>query len=126
MPRIPRISGSNLLLAAAAYNAIWGAVAIVAPRRLARLLGFDGRGETIGWRATGVMVLAYAPAYIWAARNPEDARPIVATALFGKSLGATGWLAGWATGRFGTRTAVLTLLNDAIWLPSFARLCLRS
>jgi hypothetical protein len=111
---------SSLLVAAAAYNAIWGLVAIVAPRRLARLLGFDGRGETIGWRATGVMVLAYAPAYVWAAHHPEASRPIVATAIFGKSLGAAGWLAGWLTRRFPTRTAVLTLLNDAIWLPGLA------
>lgn len=115
------IAGGNrafVLVAAAAYNAVWGAIAVLAPRRLARLLGFDGRGETIAWRATGVMVLAYAPAYLWAARHPEAARPIVATALFGKSLGAAGWLVGWLAGRFRTRTAVLTLLNDAIWLPS--------
>jgi hypothetical protein len=110
----------RLLLAAAAYNAAWGLAAIASPRRLARILGFDGRGETIAWRATGVMVLAYAPAYVWAARHREAAGPIVATALFGKSLGAAGWLAGWLTGRFRTRTAVLTLLNDAIWLPGLA------
>ena len=115
-----------VLAAAAAYNASWGLIAIVAPRRLARLLGFDGRGETIGWRATGVLVLAYAPAFLWAARHPEAARPIIATALFGKSLGAAGWVVGWLTGMFGTRTAVLTLLNDAIWLPSLAKLFLRS
>jgi len=109
-----------VLVAAATYNAFWGAIAVLAPRRLARFLGFDGCGETIGWRATGVMVLAYAPAYVWAARHPEAARPIVATAIFGKSLGAAGWLAGWLTGRFRTRTALLTLLNDAIWLPGLA------
>ena len=109
-----------VLVAAAAYNAVWGAIAVFAPRGLARFMGFDGRGETIGWRATGVMVLAYSPAYVWAARHPEAARPIVATALFGKSLGAVGWLAGWMTGRFRTRTALLTLLNDAIWLPGLA------
>ena len=114
-----------VLTAAAAYNAVWGAIAVLAPRRLARFLGFDGHGETIGWRATGVMVLAYAPAYVWAARHPEAARPIVATAFFGKSLGAAGWLAGWLIGRFRTRTAVLTLLNDAIWLPGLAAILRR-
>ena len=106
-----------VLIAAAVYNAVWGAAAVVMSRSLARFLGFDGQGETIGWRATGVMVLAYAPAYVWAARHPGSARPIVATAVFGKSLGAAGWLAGWVTGRFRTRTAFLTLLNDAVWLP---------
>jgi hypothetical protein len=111
---------ARLLFAAAAYNSAWGAIAIVAPRRLARAVGFSGHGETIGWRATGVMVLAYAPAYVWAARNPDVARPIVATAILGKSIGAAGWLAGWLTGRFRTRTAILTLLNDAVWLPGLA------
>ena len=121
MSEIPaQAARGRFLLAAAAYNAVWGAVAIVAPRRLARMSGFDGAGQTIGWQATGVMVLAYAPAYLWAARHPGAVRPIVATALFGKSLGAAGWLAGWLTGRFKTRTAVLTLLNDAIWLPGLA------
>jgi hypothetical protein len=115
-----------VLVAAAFYNGIWGLLAIAAPRRLARILDFDGRGDMIGWRATGVMVLAYAPAYVWAAHHPESAHPIVATALFGKSLGAAGWLAGWVTRRFTTRTAVLTLLNDAIWLPSLAKMCVRS
>jgi hypothetical protein len=119
---LPARPTRRLLLAAAAYNAIWGTLAIVAPSRLARVLGFDGRGETIAWRATGVMVLAYAPAYVWAARHHDAERPIVATALLGKSLGAGGWLAGWLTGRFPTRTAVLTLFNDAIWLPGFASL----
>ena len=126
MKDLERSARRNLLVSAAAYNAIWGLVAIVAPRRLARVLGFDGGGETIGWRATGVMVVAYAPAYVWAARHPEAGRPIIATALLGKSLGAAGWLAGWLTGRFRTRTAVLTLLNDAVWLPSLASMLIRS
>src|SRR5688500_3647883 len=108
---------SRLLVGAAGYNAIWGALAIAIPRRLAAALGFKPGGDFMGWRAAGVMVLAYAPAYLWAARHPAEARPILATALFGKSIGAIGWVAGWLLGRFPRRTALLTLLNDAIWLP---------
>ena len=38
--------GSSLLVAAAVYNAAWGLIAIVAPRRLARLQGFDAQGAS--------------------------------------------------------------------------------
>ena len=115
-----------MLLAAAAYNAIWGAVAIVAPNRLARAVGFSADGDGMGWRAAGVVVLAYAPAYLWAAANPRAAKPIVALAVFGKAIGAVGWFAGLATGRFRKATIVLPLLNDLIWLPGLVRLLRRA
>jgi hypothetical protein len=86
-------------VAAAAYNAAWGLAAIVVPGKLARAFGFADEGAATGWRATGVMVLAYAPAYAWAAAHPREARPILATAAFGKSIGAVGWVAGLMTGR---------------------------
>jgi hypothetical protein len=105
------------LLGAALYNALWGMTAIAAPRQLARTLGFNDPGDGMGWRATGVVVLAYAPAYLWAIAHPREARPILATAIFGKAIGVTGWVVGVATGRFSRRTAALPLLNDAIWIP---------
>ena len=55
---------SRLLGLAAVYNAAWGLIAIAAPARLARALGFDPGGDGMGWRAAGVVVLAYAPAYL--------------------------------------------------------------
>lgn len=113
---------NRFLLAAAAYNAVWGAVACLAPDRLTRWLGFSSLGNSLGWRAAGVMVVAYAPAYLWAAANPRAARPIVATAVFGKSLGALGWVTGVATGRFPRRTILLPLMNDVIWLPGLLHL----
>jgi len=119
-------SPSRYLVAAAAYNAVWGAVAIVAPQRLARAVGASSEGDGMGWRAAGVVVLAYAPAYVWASRHPGSAMPILATAFLGKSIGAVGWLAGLATGRFRRRTIVLPLLNDAIWLPGLAGLLRRA
>jgi hypothetical protein len=113
---------SRLLKAAAAYNAVWGAVAIVAPRHVGRAVGFPDAGDGMGWRAAGVVVLAYAPAYLWAARDPAVARPIVATAILGKSIGALGWIAGFLSGRFPSRTLLLPLLNDVLWLPGLIRL----
>jgi hypothetical protein len=117
--------GRAVLLAAAAYNALWGLTAIAVPRRLARIVGFDDSGDGTGWRAAGVVILAYAPAYVWAARDSTVAPPIVATAILGKSIGALGWLAGLATGRFPRRTLLLPLFNDIVWLPGLARLLAR-
>ena len=81
---------NRLLLGAAAYNLAWGITALAAPRRLAHFIGFGDAGDGMGWRAAGVVVLAYAPAYAWAATHERDARPIVATAIFGKAIGAGG------------------------------------
>jgi small multidrug resistance pump len=118
--------GRRFLVAAGAYNAAWGIAAIGAPARISRAVGFPASGDGMGWRAAGVVVLAYAPAYLWAAARPREARPILATALFGKSIGAVGWFAGLASGRFSRRTVVLPLLNDLIWLPGLVRLLRRA
>lgn len=117
---------NRLLVAAAAYNAAWGIAAILAPRRLARTVGYSPDGDGMGWRAAGVVILAYAPAYLWAAARPKAARPIVATAVLGKSIGALGWLAGLATGRYRRETIVLPLLNDLVWLPGMLRILARA
>jgi len=108
---------SAFLVAAAAYNVSWGLAAIAAPQRLARTLGFIDSGDGMGWRAAGVVVLAYAPAYLWASNYPNEARPILATALLGKVIGVAGWVVGVVTRRFGWRTGLLPVMNDAIWLP---------
>jgi hypothetical protein len=117
----PRSHEGQLLRVAAAYNAGWGLAAIVAPNRLARVLGFEGSGDGMGWRAAGVMVLAYAPAYLWAADHPREGRPLLATAVLGKAIGAVGWIAGLVLGVFRPRTLLLPLMNDLIWLPGLLR-----
>ena len=112
----------TLLKLAAAYNLTWGTTTIISPRRLARVLGFDDAGDGMGWRAAGVVVLAYAPAYFWAADHRREARPVIATATFGKVLGVVGWLVGFVSGRFGPRTIFLPALNDLVWLPGLLRM----
>jgi hypothetical protein len=113
---------SGLLVAAAAYNTAWGAAAVLAPNRLARLLGFTATGDGMGWRAAGVVLLAYAPAYLWAADHPREARPILATAVIGKAIGGAGWIAGALSGRFPVRTLLLPAFNDFVWLPGLLHL----
>ena len=116
------MSGRDLLRAAAVYDAVWGAAAVVAPNRLARVLGFSPAGDGMGWRAAGVVLLAYAPAYLWAADHSREARPILATAAIGKAIGGFGWILGALTGRFPIRTLVLPAFNDFVWLPGLVRL----
>jgi hypothetical protein len=122
-PRAP----SRWLRAAAVYNAVWGGLAMMAPHRLTRMLGLgDGSGasDATGWRAAGVTVAAFAPAYWWAAANPHKARSLVATALLGRSLGLGSCLVGIAAGRIPRAAAVVVLFNDALWLPALVRLAM--
>lgn len=117
-PRAP----SRWLRAAAVYNAIWGALAMIAPHRLTRVLGLGTVSDATGWRAAGVLVAAFAPAYWWAAANPERARPLLGTALLGKALGLGSCLAGIAAGVLPRAALLVVLLNDAVWLPAFVLL----
>jgi hypothetical protein len=117
----PRV-GSRWLRAAAVYNAAWGALAMIAPELLTRMLGLKAGSDATGWRAAGVTVAAFAPAYWWAAANPARARPLLRTALLGKALGVGACLAGIAAGRIPRAAMVVVLFNDAIWLPTLARL----
>ena len=112
----------TLLKLAAAYNFTWGTAAIIAPRHLARVLGLYDAGDGMGWRAAGVVVLAYAPAYFWAADHRREAKPMIATATFGKLLGVVGWIVGFVSGRFGPRTILLPVFNDLVWLPGLLKL----
>jgi hypothetical protein len=122
-PRAP----ARWLRAAAVYNVVWGALAMIAPHRLTRMLGLrDGcdPSDATGWRAAGVTVAAYAPAYWWAAANPAQARPLVRTALLGKALGLGSCLVGIVAGRIPRAAAIVVMFNDALWLPAFARLAM--
>jgi len=116
------MNDGRVLRAAAVYNLAWGTAAVVAPNRLARWLGFSATGDGMGWRAAGVVLLAYAPAYLWAADHRREARPIVATAVLGKAIGGFGWIVGALTGRFPLRTLLLPAINDFVWLPGLLRL----
>jgi len=124
-PRAEQLRGpSRWLRAAAVYNVVWGGLAMIAPDRLTRMLGLGDASDATGWRAAGVTVAAFAPAYWWAASNPARARPLVRTALLGKALGLGSCLAGIAAGRIPRAAVVVVLFNDALWLPAFVRLAM--
>jgi hypothetical protein len=83
---------------------------MAAQERLTRMLGLgDGSGAT-GWRAAGVTIAAFAPAYWWAAAGQGD-RGRRVPRLRGCRQVQRGAI-------------VVVLFNDAVWLPAFARLAL--
>ena len=112
--------------AAAAYNLAWGLVVIVWPVSFFRLIGMPLANEIASWQALGMMVLVYAPAYLWVARDPMRHRHLVVIALLGKLLGPLGFL--WALhGHTLPLLFGLTILtNDCLWWPAFTTFLIRA
>src|SRR5438876_600609 len=112
--------------AAAAYNLAWGLVVIVWPVSFFRLIGMPLANEIASWQALGMMVLVYAPAYWWVARDPMRHRHLVVIALLGKLLGPLGFL--WALhGHTLPLLFGLTILtNDCLWWPAFTTFLIRA
>jgi uncharacterized protein DUF4166 len=112
--------------AAAAYNLAWGLVVIVWPLAFFRLIRMPAPTDIAIWQALGMMVLVYAPAYWWVARDPIAHRHLVVIALLGKILGPFGFL--WALNAhtlpliFG-----LTIVtNDCLWWPAFTAFLIKA
>ena len=104
---------------AAIYNLVWGIVAVAAPEFLFRLIGMSTPADVVMFQALGMMVLIYAPAYWWLARDPVAHRHLVAIAMLGKLLGPLGFL--WAVaGRvLPPSFGLVILINDVLWWPVF-------
>lgn len=111
------------LVAAAGYNLVWGLLVIVDP---AIVLGFVGVPiiDPLAWRVVGMMVLVYAPAYAWAARHVERAKPVVFVGFFGKVCGVAGFLVAVFVGVAPIGLGWIVLFNDAMWLVPFAGILL--
>jgi hypothetical protein len=93
-------------VAAALYNLCCGTVFVLF-------------GASVAWKAVGMFVLVYAPAYWWASRDPERHTHLVAIGLLGKLFGTLGFVWAAATGRLPLVFGVVVLANDLVWLPAF-------
>lgn len=96
------------LRAASIYNVAWGTAVFVAP-------------VDVGWKATAIVLLAYAIGYRYAARDPLRDTHLIVVALIGKTLGPLGFCLGVAVGAAPLSLGLLILGNDLIWCPSFFR-----
>lgn len=104
--------------AAAVYNLVWGTTFVLAAGPVVRTLGV-AHPELTAWRVVGMLVLVYAPAYWWAARNPSQHAHLIAIATLGKILGALGFAWAAASGALPFRFGLTIVTNDLIWLPAF-------
>ncbi len=98
--------------AAAGYNLAWGGIAILWPSLFLRLLRMQPPEALAIWQALGMMVLVYAPAYWWLARDPVRHRHLALVALLGKLLGPLGFLWAVATHLLPISFGVIILAND--------------
>lgn len=107
-------------LAAALYNAAWGALAVAAPRAMLEFVGVPAPTTLALWQVVGMMVLVFAPAYWWASRDPWMHRYLIVIGTVGKVLGVVGFIVAAATGHLPWSFGLVVLTNDLIWLPAFA------
>jgi hypothetical protein len=105
--------------AAAAYNLAWGGIAILWPNLFFHILRIPPPQELVIWQALAMMVLVYAPAYWWLARDPVHHRHLALIGLFGKILGPLGFLWAVAAHALPITFAVIIATNDCVWWPAF-------
>jgi hypothetical protein len=105
--------------AAAAYNLAWGGIAILWPSLFFHVLRIAPPHELVIWQALAMMVLVYAPAYWWLARDPVQHRHLALIGLFGKILGPLGFLWAVAAHALPITFAVIIATNDCVWWPAF-------
>jgi hypothetical protein len=105
--------------AAAIYNAVWGAQAILFPRLFFDLIGMPPPNVLPLWQVVGMFVGVYAPAYWWAARHPDRHPHIILIGFIGKAAGPVGFIYAYLTGQLPLAFGLTNLANDLIWLPVF-------
>ena len=105
--------------AAAAYNLAWGTIVILRPTFFFQLLNIPPPHELAIWQALGMMVLVYAPAYWWLARDPVRHRHLALIGLLGKVLGPLGFLWAVAVHVLSPTFGLVIATNDCLWWPAF-------
>jgi len=117
---------SRVLLAAAAYNLIWGAWVILRPNDLFVWTGAALPNYPSIWQCVGMIVGVYGIGYGIAASDPVRHWPITFVGLLGKLLGPIGfvWMLATTTegepGRLPLSWGWTIVTNDLIWWIPFA------
>lgn len=111
---------SRVLVAAAAYNVLWGLFAIAMPTVIFRWAGFDPMPAYPElWQCIGMIVGVYGVGFFIASRNPARHWPIVLVGLLGKILGPIGFAIAVAKGRLPLSFGWTIVTNDFIWWAPF-------
>jgi len=110
------------LLAAAAYNLLWGASVVLFPDFWFRLAGLPLPLYPMIWQALGMVVGVYGIGYAIAAADPDRHWPIVLVGFLGKLFGPVGFAWHWWMGNLPGKAIWMNVGNDLIWLVPFALL----
>lgn len=118
--KVPR-SLQRWLLAAAAYNVVFGLYTLLLPKHYFAWsgLGSNAPNPQALWPCIGMIVAVYGLGYAIAATDPLRHWPIVLVGLIGKILGPLGFLDGVIRGALPPKFGWILLSNDLIWWPSF-------
>lgn len=120
-PRTPALSIAKATLAAAAvYNILFGAWAVLLPASAFDLAGLEQPNYPEIWQCVGMIVGVYGIGYAIAARDPIRHWPIVLVGLLGKILGPIGFLGAVIQDRVPIQAGLIIVTNDLIWWPGFA------
>jgi hypothetical protein len=109
----------KVLLAAAAYNAIWGAAAILFPSLPFQVAGAQVPNYPELWQCIGMFVLVWGVGYACAALDPIRHWPVVLVGLLGKILGPIGFAWSVWNGRLPISFGWTIITNDLIWWIPF-------
>ncbi len=110
----------RVLLAAAAYNLIWGAFVVLFPSALFRWLDMPQPNYPQLWQCIGMIVGVYGIGYFIAAFDPVRHWPIVLVGFLGKVFGPIGMAAALWRGELPWGFALNCVTNDLIWWVPFA------
>lgn len=111
--------------AAAAYNALWGALVVLWPEAIYQWVGLGPPTDIALFQCVGMIVGVYALGYWMIARDPLRFGPFVYIGLLGKILGPIGFV--WAAmhGKMPWEFGWINVMNDLFWLPAFILFAVR-
>ena len=113
-----------VLLAAAAYNALFGAFAVLWPTGWFELGGMPVPEQLYLWQCIGMIVGVYGVGYACAAFRVLRRWRVVVFGLPGKALGAIVLVSAAVRGDVPWRAGWLIVTNDLVWWLPFAAILL--
>jgi len=123
-----------VLRIAAVYNLVWGAVVVLAPTAIFRLVGADTAAfedpasyAISIWQCVGMIVGVYGIGYWFAASDPARHWPIVLVGLLGKIFGPIGFVdSALIRGVFPVEMGYTIITNDLVWWAPFGLILLHA
>lgn len=114
------------LLAAAGYNLLFGAWAIMFPEALFLWAGTPAPNYPELWQCIGMIVGVYGIGYAIAAGDPYRHWPIVLVGFLGKIFGPIGFAQALWQGALPLKFGAILLSNDLVWWIPFALILRRA